>query len=83
MEAVEAAARAIFGDPYGETWALQTPSAQERAREDARLALESAAPYIAGAWHDAVSEAYVVGALSLEQASVMWAKNPYRPADAV
>ena len=45
-EAVEAAARAIFGDPDGETWALQVPAVRERCREDARLALEAAAPHM-------------------------------------
>ena len=45
-EALEAAARAIFGDPSGETWALQLPEVQARSREDARLALEAAAGII-------------------------------------
>lgn len=45
-EAVEAAAKAIFGDPHGDTWALQVPEVQGRSREDARLALEAAAPYM-------------------------------------
>jgi hypothetical protein len=46
--------------------------------EVARKVLEAAAPHIAAAWHDAVSEAYVEGALSADQASIMWNKNPYR-----
>jgi hypothetical protein len=48
-EAVEAAAKAIFGDPSGETWGLQLPAVKERSREDARLALEAAAPHLIAA----------------------------------
>lgn len=46
----------------------------------ARAALEAAAPYMTGRseWHDAVSDAYVDGALSAEQAKSMWARNPYK-----
>lgn len=40
--------------------------------------LHAAAPHFASAWHDAVSAAYVDGALSAAAADVMWAKNPYR-----
>ena len=61
-EAVEAAAKAIFGDPTGETWALQLPEVQERSREDARLALEAAAPLLtAAAWDDGYGHGYKHG----------------------
>lgn len=54
--------------------------------EAAREMLEAAAPHMLGmgprmAWHDAVAEAYVEGALSADQADIMWAKNPYRSAN--
>jgi hypothetical protein len=76
-EAVEAAAMAIFGVDRA-TWDLQMPQTRANYLVDARAALEAAAPYIAAAWHDAASEAYVEGSLSADQANIMWNKNPYR-----
>lgn len=52
--------------------------AQRILRLRGALLLEAAAPHMASAWHDAVSEAYVEGALGAEQANVMYDKNPYR-----
>jgi hypothetical protein len=43
-----------------------------------RRIIDAAAPYMASAWHDAVSKAYVEGSLSADQANIMWHKNPYR-----
>lgn len=81
-QAVEAAAKQLCAAASLSAWEDHGPLTQESYRTTARLALMAAAPHIAGAWHDAVSEAYVDGALSLEQASVMWNKNPYRTPDA-
>jgi hypothetical protein len=44
-EAVEAAAKAIMGCTDN-VWVVQTPRVQESAREDARAAIEAAAPYL-------------------------------------
>lgn len=68
-EAVEAAAKAIFGDPTGETWALQMPETQARFREDARLAIEAAAPLLTGpAWDDGYGHGYRHGQADCKQA---------------
>lgn len=70
-EAVEAAHRA---------WREQAALDGSIFEYNLRAALEAAAPYMTGrsAWHDAVSDAYVDGALSADQANVMWARNPYK-----
>jgi len=52
-----------------------TDNTQQARAAVTEEAIEAAAK---AAWHDAVAEAYVDGALSAEQANVMWAKNPYK-----
>jgi hypothetical protein len=73
-EAVEAATKALI-----KAWGYETEW-DEGTAADARIALEAAAPHMGARsdWHDAVAGAYVEGALSAEQANVMWAKNPYK-----
>lgn len=69
-EAVEAALAA--------SRAYKSQRSMDNAEKQMRAILEAAAPYIAAAWHDAASEAYVEGSLSADQANIMWNKNPYR-----
>lgn len=91
-EAVEAAAKVLFKAQTFNDWESLDPKIRPIWLSKASAALEAAAPYMQrhfregldaldmgprSVWHDAVSEAYVDGALSLEQASVMWNKNPY------
>lgn len=78
VEAIEAVATRLYPD-----WQNAPADWQDYFRRKTTDALEAAAPHMQSAWHDAVAEAYVEGALSAEQANVMWAKNPYRRADAV
>jgi hypothetical protein len=81
-DAVEAAARAMAPNEFG--WGRWPDHYRERARK----ALEAAAPHLVAearsAWHDAVSETYIEGAISAAAADLLWARNPYRkPPDAV
>ena len=78
--AVEAAAIAWVGEYV---WQDCNHAWQADYLERTRTILEGAASHMLGesasAWHDAVSEAYVDGALSADQAAVMYNTNPYRP----
>lgn len=85
-EAVEAAAVGISSALFrNEDWASLGEESRNQFRRDARAALEAAAPHLmaaaSSAWHDAVSEVYVEGAISGAAADVLYARNPYRKAD--
>lgn len=80
--AVEAGAMATFvlggGSSYDWEQSLIPEWMKTQHREAVQTIFEAAAPALASAWYEAVSEAYVDGALGGDQADVMWKKNPYR-----
>jgi hypothetical protein len=81
-EAVEAGARVTWimggGSSYDWDQSLVPEWMKTNHLDAARTILEAAAPAFASVWHEAVSGAYVDGALGGDQADVMWKKNPYR-----
>lgn len=77
VEAVEAAAKAVYEDTFGKSWEDESEDYRNELRETQRLALEAAAPYmLAEAWDEggrAATGTYDTGYPS---------RNPYRTPDA-
>ena len=79
--AVEAAAIAVYGGEYADLWADEEPKVKASYLEDARLALEAAAPYLmADAWDEGerTGRSRAMRHMSDEPNLPLVASNPYR-----